>query len=108
VEKAIIVVPFWPTQNWFSTLITILISLPARLPRHLDIMTMPHSGDLHPLGKKMNLVACVVSGRNCMIQDLFHHGSHQQLSNTNIVGENGFFGVVDGNVIHFTRLKRKC
>jgi hypothetical protein len=36
VEKAILVVPFWPAQNWFSLLNSNLISLPVRLPRHTD------------------------------------------------------------------------
>jgi hypothetical protein len=36
VEKAILIVPFWPAQNWFSFLNSNLISLPVRLPRHTD------------------------------------------------------------------------
>jgi hypothetical protein len=42
VERAILVVPFWPAQSWFSSLISILISLPVRLPQKMleDQMTM--------------------------------------------------------------------
>jgi hypothetical protein len=29
VEKAILIVPFWPAQNWFSLLNSNLISLPV-------------------------------------------------------------------------------
>ncbi|VDI82138.1 Hypothetical predicted protein [Mytilus galloprovincialis] len=34
VEKAILIIPFWPAQSWFSLLIPMLISLPVRLPQH--------------------------------------------------------------------------
>lgn len=51
VEKAILIVPFWPTQSWFSLLMSVLISSPARLPRHTDILSMPHTGDLQKQAK---------------------------------------------------------
>lgn len=113
VEKAMIVVPFWPTQNWFPLLMSVLISLPARLPQHNDLLVMPHSGEFHPLRKKLRLVGCIVSGRDCYVQD-FHqnqltlfssHGNQEQSSNMNSHGESTFFGVVKGKSIHFTRLR---
>ena len=113
VEKAILVVPFWPTQNWFSSLISVLISLPARLPRHTDLLRMPHSGELHPLRRKLSLVACTISGRNSLVQEFRRTlpklsqplGDQQQLNSTNWHGENMFFGAVDKNIVHFVRLR---
>jgi hypothetical protein len=35
VEKAILIVPFWPAQNWFSFLNSNLISLPVRLHKFI-------------------------------------------------------------------------
>ena len=114
VAKAIIIVPFWPTQNWFSLLLSVLISLPARLPRHGDLLTLPHTGDLHPLRRKLNLIACTISGKDScqkefqemLPQLLSPRGDSQQSSNMNSIGPNGYFGVVNKTVIPFTRLKR--
>ena len=72
VEKAILIVPFWPAQNWFSLLNSNLISLPVRLPRHTDLLIMPHSGEVHPLRKKLNLIVCVVSGRRYLTVEFQH------------------------------------
>lgn len=112
VDKALMVVPFWPTQNWFPLLLSVLISLPARLPQHKDLLVMPHSGELHPL-RKLRLVGCIVSGRDCCVQD-FHQrllmssldrGNRGQLNNTSYLGKNTLFGVTKEIAIHSTRLK---
>jgi hypothetical protein len=114
VERAILVVPFWPAQSWFSSLISILISLPVRLPRHTDLVTLPHSGQYHPLRKRLNLIVCLVSGNPSLVED-FHQnlqtsssllGDRLQLNNTNILGENMYFGAIKGAQIPFDRLKR--
>ena len=113
VKRAIMIVPFWPTQTWFSMLISALISLPVRLPRHRDLLTVPHTGANHPLSRKMNLIACVVSGLPCVKKDFLHQmpssshllGGNQLINNTSYVGKNGLFGVNSGKLIHFIRLK---
>ena len=114
VERAILVVPFWPAQSWFSSLISILISLPVRLPRHTDLVTLPHSGQYHPLRKRLNLIVCLVSGNPSLVED-FHRnlqtsssllGDRLQLNNTNILGENMYFGAIKGAQIPFDRMKR--
>ncbi|XP_062570072.1 uncharacterized protein LOC134232143 [Saccostrea cucullata] len=50
VEEAIVIIPLWRTQSWFPMLISSLISVPARLPRHKDLLIMPHTGEFHPMG----------------------------------------------------------
>ena len=57
VEKAIIIVPFWPTQSWFSLLISVIISLPVK-----DLIVMPTTGDINPLLRKTDFIAAVLSG----------------------------------------------
>lgn len=116
VEKAIIIVPFWPTQSWFPLLISVLVSLPARLPRHTDLLKMPHTGELHPMKKHLNLVACVISGNICTVKDFrrtllkpsSHRGEQEQLNNMNFTGKSGLFGVIEGTVIPFIPLNQKC
>ncbi|KAH3699147.1 hypothetical protein DPMN_074101 [Dreissena polymorpha] len=53
VEKAIVVFPTLRSQTWFSMLMTILCDIPVRLPKHRDLLTMPHNGQEHPLAKKI-------------------------------------------------------
>ena len=113
VERALLVVPFWPTQNWFPLLMSILISLPARLPQHKDLLKIAHSGEVHPLHSRMHLIGCVVSGRDSLIsafqdslQMLSPNCGDQELSdNTNWHGKNTLFGVLKGKQIHLSRLK---
>ena len=58
-----ILVPIWQTQLWFTTLLHLLINKPFRLPQSNNLLTHPHSGELHPLQKRLRLIACRVSGR---------------------------------------------
>lgn len=114
VQRAIIVVPLWPTQSWFPVLMSCLVYSPARLPRHRDLVTRPHTGECHPL-KKMNMIACFISGvpsRNEEFQLsrplLLHQvGDRPLTNNTSYAGNDGFVGVINGRQISCTRLKYK-
>jgi hypothetical protein len=98
VIKAIIIVSFWPTQSWFPLLISALVSLPARIPRHTDLLKMPHTGELHPMKRRLNLVARVISGDICAVKDFRRtlsvqsspHGGQQQLNGINFTGKVGY------------------
>lgn len=115
VDRVIMIVPLWPTQNWFPLLISALISTPARLPGHRNLLTMPHSGEVHPLLNKLTLVACVVSGKNWKVKEFQKtqlilsplHGDHLQTNNMNCAGKNGIFGHVNKRLINLDRLKQK-
>ena len=61
VEKAILVFPLWKSQTWFLLLIDIICSFPVKLPRHKDLLVLPHNRDYHPLCRTMRLVAVTVS-----------------------------------------------
>ena len=62
VDKAIIIVPLWPSQLWFPLLISLIVSFPVRLPGHNDLISMPSTGLLHPLTKKADFAAVQLSG----------------------------------------------
>lgn len=55
VEKAILIFPRWPTQSWFPGLLDCLCPFPTRIPRHWDVLTLPHSGQAHPVAKLLQL-----------------------------------------------------
>ena len=112
VKQAIIIAPLWKTQTWFPQLMSALISFPVRLPRHKDLLVMPHTGELHPL-HKMTLIACIVSGDHSKIkgwQDSIVTLSlpryDLQLPNsTSAAGRNMHFGVLNGMSIPILPLK---
>ncbi|CAC5415403.1 unnamed protein product [Mytilus coruscus] len=90
-----------------------LICNPIRLPRHKDLLYMPHTMECHPPSRKLVLVACAVSGNHCKIQDYQDskyllscpHGGQQQLNSISIDGKSGQFGVMNNIPVLFDRLK---
>ena len=69
VEKDILVFPLWKSQTWFPLLIDIICSFPVRLPRHKDLLVLPHNGDYHSLCQTMRLVTVTVSGRHSVVEE---------------------------------------
>ncbi len=69
-SDAILILPRWPTQVWFSAAMAMLTHLPMLLPRTPDLLTLPHAPHLcHPLYPNMELMACRVSGRPSCVTD---------------------------------------
>jgi hypothetical protein len=104
VEEAIVIVPLWRAQTWFPLLLSVLISVPIRLPMHEDLLILPHSGERHPLGRTMVLTACRVSGNVSRVEDFRERlsrssktvGDQGLLDNMSMRGADGSFGVLDG------------
>lgn len=113
VEKAILVFPFWKSQPWFPLLVDIICSFQVRLPRHKDLLVLPHDATFHPLCRRMRLVAVTVSGRRSVVEEFrnqLHSSSSipgEQVPENSTVqhGNNGLFGTISGLPIHFKRLK---
>ena len=62
--EAIIVVPKWPTQAWYSTLQKILVNSPQVIRVRLGMLTLPHDPSIpHPLQDHLILWGCKVSGK---------------------------------------------
>lgn len=62
--SAVIVVPHWPTQPWFSRLQPLLVEPPLRIPVSQHTLYLPHDPSMaHPLAGKLSLWACRVSGK---------------------------------------------
>ena len=113
VEKAILVFPLWKSQSWFPLLLDNLCSFPVRLPRHKDLLVLPHNRRCHPLCKTMRIVAAIVSGRRSITEDFRKQLQISSLalgglgpgSSTDQLGRNGLFGIVSGLEIHFRPLR---
>ena len=63
VATGIIVVPNWPIQPWYSLLIKLQIDTTILL--HFSKTLLQHSAKSkpHPLANKLNLLACMISGK---------------------------------------------
>ena len=59
---AIIIVPLWITQTWFTNLLSILVDVPRIFRVTKKVLSHPVRGDAHPLCPKLHLLACKVSG----------------------------------------------
>ncbi|VDH88857.1 Hypothetical predicted protein [Mytilus galloprovincialis] len=114
VRKALLIVPFWPTQSWFPKLLEMLIDFPVVLPLCNDLLFLPHSKEFHPMNKrKLFLTACLVSGKASSIKG-FHErlqesslilGENRQTNNTIFAGKNGVFGVHQNKLIPLHHLQ---
>ncbi|VDI01522.1 Hypothetical predicted protein [Mytilus galloprovincialis] len=61
--RGVVIAPFWQTQTWFPRLMQLLTDNPIVLPKNKKILNLPHDPQsVHPLHKKMKLIACPVSG----------------------------------------------
>lgn len=111
VEKAILVFPYWTSQPWFPLLLDNMISFPVRLPRHKDLLSLPHNRENHPLDMKMHAV--IVSGRRCCVQEFqdllltssWHLGVVAQGNNMDTRGNIGQFGIIQGVQIYSRPLR---
>lgn len=62
--EIVLVVPVWPTQSWFPRLLSLICDKPILLRSRHKLLTLPHKPEaLPPLGKKLDLMACRLSGR---------------------------------------------
>ena len=61
--RATVVVPFWTTQPWFTTFVDMLTSSPILLPQSDRLLVLEYSDNLHPLRKRLRLIAGQLSGK---------------------------------------------
>ena len=63
IATGIIVVPNWPTQPWYSHLMKLLIDILILLRSSKSLLQHPANSKPHPLANKLNLLACMISGK---------------------------------------------
>ena len=51
------------TQSWFRPLLNLVVDNLLLLPQSDNLLLLPHTGEQHPLRKKMRLMACKLSGK---------------------------------------------
>ena len=61
VEKALIVVPKWPTQSWYPRIMQLCLSEPILI--HSTELQLPGTTESHPLAPKLRLLALLCSSQ---------------------------------------------
>ena len=60
----IVIVPNWPTQVWFPLLRRLLLAEPMELGWQDNLPDLPFRQGVHPLGRKVKLMACHLCGKH--------------------------------------------
>ena len=110
--QAIIVAALWPNQIWFSTLLKLLIADPVVLPDVSSILSLPHTNAPHPLGQRLKLIACHISGissqpkeyQKSLQMSSWLHGERPHRSNTQHTYVSGQNFAIGGTAIPFRLL----
>lgn len=61
--EGLIVVPNWSTQPFFPLLTKLLVDVPVSLRWHNNLLSNP-AREAHPLGKRLHLICCHISGKS--------------------------------------------
>jgi hypothetical protein len=115
VDRAILIFPHWTGQPWFPLLLDSMCSYPVILPRHKDLLVLPHNNLPHPLCHRLRMAAVIVSGTHWRCRDFqkellassFLPGVLEPRDNTSMHGTPGVCGVIAGREVQFKRLKLK-
>ena len=73
VDQALVlcVLPRWKTQAWWPQMVVMMVQEPLILRASPELLVLPgQSGELHPLREKLELVICLLSGRNIELEDI--------------------------------------
>lgn len=108
----ILIAPLWTTAVWYPLMLQMLVQEPILLPKKRRILQLPHSAELHPLHRNLQLLACVLSGSRSKHEafmdrlkrsSLLRGENPPQLS-THVTLQNGNVSVLDGVIIPFVPL----
>ena len=58
-DKALVIVPYWPTQSWFPYIMEMIIAEPILIKGHH--LSLPGTDFVHPMCPKLELVALLIS-----------------------------------------------
>lgn len=108
----IMVVPDWTTAVWYPQLLAMLTHPPILLPKRKKLLQLTHSEELHPLHKKLQLLAVQLSGRQSehkaflekLRKSYVLRGDCPLRNNTNPTSGGGKYTVINGIKIPFVQL----
>ena len=110
--EQILITPLWPTQTWYPVLMNMLTAAPVILPRSIRQLTLPGTVAVHPLHKKLVLIANRISGKSWepgrfqtrLPVSYLRLGDPELKNNISHSYRDGFRTVVNGRFLQFNRL----
>ena len=113
--SGIVIAPLWPTQNWFTSLMELLIDFPVIIRKKKELLTLPMKDKKHPLQNKLKLVVCRVSGtiseNEVFLSNLptfsCHPGETVPKNSMTYSLKDGFSTEVKGKLIQFRQFWKK-
>ena len=107
----LLVAPVWPTQPWFVPLMELLTEAPVVISKKKGLLKWPHQDAEHPLGDKLKIMVCKVSGirsenvdfLNSLPRSSCRPGSPVRGLSTRSTSGDGFSTVVKGRYLRFSR-----
>lgn len=108
----IMILPLWPTQNWFGPFLELLIDTPYVIPVKPEVLYLPGTQKVHPLVNQLTLVACRLSSNHLKREtflknqptSLWHPGNLLPENSTRYTLRSGFSSVVNNKLIQFKLL----
>ncbi|XP_060565442.1 uncharacterized protein LOC132724583 [Ruditapes philippinarum] len=110
--ECIMLVPLWPTQNWWNNFLEHLIEIPYIVPVTGKVLQIPFTDKIHPLVGKLNLFISRLSGNRLKVETFQRglptlscpYGNVQHKINTQFTLKNGFSSVMKNKLIQFKLL----
>ena len=111
-STGLLIAPLWTTQPWFTLLLNLLSDHPLVLPQSDTLLVQPHSNTVHALSKRLQLIACKVSG-NPSASELFQAklptsscslGQLVPKNNMPLISRSGMNFVLNEKLIHTIHL----
>ena len=110
--ECIFIAPIWPTQSWYPQLMQLLVDHPVILPKKDNLLTICQYEKLHPLHKKLTLMACRLSGNFTKTKTFLlkqpiyycHPGGSEPKNSTVLILKNGKNTVVKDRLVQFAVL----
>lgn len=105
--EGILIVPFWTSQSWYPKLLRLLVDHPLLIHHRERLLTLPGCSQLHPLRKKLNLLACHLCGDSTKTEDFLkmqptlscNPGASHLRSNMMDISGNGLVSVLKDKLI---------
>ena len=109
--SCLIIAPLWPTQTWFTHLLSMLVDTPVLLP-HRNLLTLPGTSKSVAKPMKLQLIACHCSGMQSKVNRFLmtlqssssHLGAKEHSNNMGASLRNGQPIVVKGKLMYFKPL----
>ena len=110
--QAVLIVPNWPTAVWFPQMLRLLTQNPLILPKGKTVLHLHHSEAVHPLHRKLQLLAVMCSGKPYMLKEYqeklvklcVHPGDQRHNSSIAHTSSGGNFFALNEKLIPFVHL----